>query len=152
MNNVRWSREGRPAVLLSLTTMLGACGLGSAQLRLDGGALRPCDSGPHCVSSTSEQARHAIAPIEFTGSREQAMQRLLAVLGSTPRLQLVITTPDYVLAEASTPIMRYVDDVEWLFHPSLPLIDVRSSSRIGYYDFQANRERIEDIRRRFAAT
>lgn len=47
--------------------------------------------------------------------------------------------------------MRYVDDVEFLLDPARSRIDVRSSSRIGYYDFQINRERIEDIRRRFAA-
>lgn len=79
------------------------------------------------------------------------MLRLLAVLRATPRLRLITVTPDYIHAESRTPIMRYVDDVEFLLDPVRSQIDVRSSSRIGYYDFQIDRERVEDIRRRFGS-
>jgi uncharacterized protein (DUF1499 family) len=42
-----------------------------------------------------------------------------------------------------------VDDVKFLFSADQPVIDVRSASRVGYYDFGVNRRRIEDIRKRW---
>lgn len=138
-------------LLFGAALLLSGCGLGSANLRPDGGPLAACDGGPHCVSSLSKDENRRVAPISYTGTREDARKRLLAVLAATPRLKLVTSTPDYVHAEVSSPLMRYMDDVEFLFSPTQALIDARSSSRIGYYDFQANHERIEDIRRRFGA-
>ena len=45
--------------------------------------------------------------------------------------------------------MRYRDDVELLYTPDKNRVDVRSASKIGYYDFGVNRERIEALRLRF---
>jgi uncharacterized protein (DUF1499 family) len=42
-----------------------------------------------------------------------------------------------------------VDDVKFLFSADQPVIDVRSASRVGYYDFGMKRRRIEDIRKRW---
>jgi uncharacterized protein (DUF1499 family) len=42
-----------------------------------------------------------------------------------------------------------VDDVEFLFSADQSVIDVRSASRVGYYDFGMNRRRIEDIRKKW---
>lgn len=139
------------SLLLISTLALAGCGIGSTHLRPEGGPLAGCDGGPHCVSSLSKDEDRKTAPLSYVGSREDARKRLLAVLAATPRLKLVTSTPDYVHAEVSTSIMHYVDDVEFLFEPNKPLIDVRSSSRIGYYDFHANREHVEDIRTRFRA-
>ncbi|MGQ0620038.1 MAG: DUF1499 domain-containing protein [Panacagrimonas sp.] len=142
--------RGRSIVLPFVACIaLSGCGLGSANLRPAAGPLAGCDGGPHCVSSQSKNQDRRIAPISYSGTREEARRHLLAVLGATPRLKLVASTPDYVHAEITTRLMRYVDDVEFLFSPTQPSIDVRSSSRIGYYDFQTNRDRIEDIRVRF---
>lgn len=140
----------RLSVLMSISLMLGACGLGSAKLRQAQGPLAPCDGGPHCVSSQSEDPKRYVEALRYTGSREAAHQRLVAVLSMDPAFKLIANTPDYLHVEVTTPIMRYVDDVEFLFAPREARIDVRSSSRIGYYDFQTNRERVEAIRTAFA--
>ena len=47
-------------------------------------------------------------------------------------------------------LFRFVDDVEFLFNEELQRIDVRSASRVGYWDMGANRKRIEEIRRMMA--
>ena len=54
----------------------------------------------------------------------------------------------YIHAEVTSAIMRYDDDVEFLFVTD-QRIDVRSSSRIGYYDFGVNRERVDALRAGF---
>jgi uncharacterized protein (DUF1499 family) len=47
-------------------------------------------------------------------------------------------------AEFRTPLMRYVDDVEFFFDGAL--VHVRSCSRLGRRDFGANRKRVERLR------
>lgn len=138
-------------IVLAVTAFgLCACGLGSATLRKSDGTLAPCDGGPHCVSSqsTKDADRH-VEPLGYSGKREDARKRLLAVLGAEPGFKLITSSAAYIHVEASTSIMRYVDDVEFVFARKLALIDVRSSSRIGYYDFKTNRNRVEKIRAAF---
>lgn len=143
-----------PKVVLlgACTLLLAACGMGSANLKGDAASLAACDGGPHCVSSQSADPERQVQPLHYSGGREAARKRLLAVLGAQERLTLVTTTPDYIHAQVTTPLMRYVDDLEFLFSANFPLIDVRSSSRIGYYDFNANRNRVEGIREQFQQT
>lgn len=144
-------RIGTGATLLAITTLLGACGAGSPALRQDDGRLAPCPDAPHCVSSQASDEDRRVAPILYAGSREQARGRLVKVLREMPRCEVVTAGPDYVHAEFTSPLLRFVDDVEFLLPASAPRIDVRSSSRIGYYDFGANRARVERVREAFAA-
>lgn len=139
----------RFAAVMALAVTLGACGLGSENLRPAGGPLAPCDGGPHCVSSMEENPDRRVEPFRYADSPEQARARLIALLAAEPSFTLVTSAPDYLHLEATTHRMRYVDDVEFLFAPNEPRIDVRSSSRIGWYDFQTNRERVERLRAAF---
>lgn len=135
---------------MSLALLSAGCGLGTANLRPADSALQRCDSGPHCVSSRNREARHAIEPIHYRGATDAARRQLLAVLATLPDIEVIETRDDYVYAQAVTRWMRFVDDLEFRFVPDTRLIELRSSSRIGYYDFQVNRRRLEEIRRRFA--
>jgi len=42
--------------------------------------------------------------------------------------------------------MRFVDDTEFMLDTENKLIHLRSASRLGYRDFNVNRERLESIR------
>ena len=48
----------------------------------------------------------------------------------------------------ASPWHVYTDDLELLWLPEHKRVEVRSSSRIGYYDFGVNRERVEALRAR----
>ena len=48
-----------------------------------------------------------------------------------------------------TRFLKFADDVEFRVDPLERVIHVRSASRIGHSDLGANRERIEDLRRRW---
>lgn len=143
------SAAGRIAVIVSLVAALSACGLGTANLRPAGGTLAPCDGGPHCVSSRSEDPDRRVEPLRYTGPREDARARLIAVLAEEPAFTLVHNEPEDLHVEVTTRWMRYVDDLEFQFAPREPRIEVRSSSRIGWYDFETNRTRVERIRAAF---
>jgi len=42
--------------------------------------------------------------------------------------------------------MKFVDDIEFLLDTANQQVQVRSASRLGYRDFDVNRERVEAIR------
>ena len=146
----------RASLMLALTAALTACGIGPVAERGSEGALAPCPSAPHCVASQAADADHHVDPLRYAGSREQAQARLLRALAAQPRTRVVIAEPGYVRAEAASALLRFVDDLEFILPPPPPgaagVIELRSSSRIGYYDFGANRKRIENLRAAFAQT
>jgi uncharacterized protein (DUF1499 family) len=106
----------------------------------------PCPGSPNCVSSQSENKKHFIEPFEYTGNREEARQKLINILEKTKRVLLVKAETDYIHAEYRSFIFRFVDDVELYFPSEDTIIHVKSASRIGYYDFGANRRRVERLR------
>ena len=99
-----------------------------------------------CTEVATSDA-HYIAPLKFSRDAKAAMQRLAKVVQSQPRAKIVEQKDNYLYAEFSTPLMGYVDDVE--FHCDGKLIHARSSSRLGVRDFDVNRKRIEALRAAF---
>jgi uncharacterized protein (DUF1499 family) len=109
----------------------------------------PCPDSPNCVSSQSVKNSHFIEPLHFAGSRADARQKLINILNNTKRVHLVKVEADYIQAEFRSLIFRFVDDVEFYFPSEETLIHVKSASRTGYYDFGANRRRVERLRSAF---
>ncbi|HEX4872031.1 MAG TPA: DUF1499 domain-containing protein [Nevskiaceae bacterium] len=142
----------RPSLRLAAPlalALLSGCGLGSANLRDDDGQLAPCTGAPRCVSSLSRDPARYIEPIRYPGSLVQARHHLLVVLAERGDARVVEEQLNYLRAEVTTPLLRFIDDLEFVMAPeseTVTRIDVRSSSRIGYYDFQTNRLRLEAIR------
>jgi uncharacterized protein (DUF1499 family) len=117
---------------------------------LGGGlVLKACPKKPNCVSSMAEDADHAVAPLTYTGSRAEAMERLKRVLALQKRTTIVAEAEDYLHAEATSLIFRFVDDIEFSFPADEKIIHVRSASRVGYSDLGVNRKRVEEIRRQW---
>jgi uncharacterized protein (DUF1499 family) len=111
------------------------------------GRLAACKRTPNCVSSQADpaDAEHHIAPLAFAGT----VAELRRAIERLPRVTVIREERDYLYAEFRTPLMRYVDDVEFL--KAGPVLHVRSASRLGRRDFGVNRRRIEEIRRLIAA-
>ena len=53
---------------------------------------------------------------------------------------------NYLYAEFRSKLMRFVDDVEFLYDEKAGLLHVRSASRLGRRDFGVNRARVEALR------
>ena len=75
----------------------------------------------------------------------------MATLKNMPNITIIDAKPDYIYAQSTTPILKFVDDVEFWVNPAKGVIDVRSASRIGRSDFEVNRKRIEAIRSAYTA-
>jgi uncharacterized protein (DUF1499 family) len=106
------------------------------------GRLAPCRRTPNCVSSQADPSdkEHYIEPISYAGG----IAELRRALETLPLATVVRAEPDYLYAEFRTPVLRFVDDVEFLKRGDV--LHVRSASRLGRRDFKANRNRVEQLR------
>ena len=138
-------------VLLFALSLAGCSAPRPDTLGLVDGKLRPCPDSPNCVLSTAPGHKgqdQAVEPLRYAGAMESARDRLLEVLRAEQRVEVVTVAQNYIHAEFTTPLMRYIDDVEFLFETQ-GRIDLRSASRIGRSDLGANRKRVERLRAAF---
>lgn len=108
--------------------------------------LDPCPPSPNCVSTQAQDAGHAIPPFRYRKSRVEAKEALKEVIRSLPRTKLVEEDEAYLQYEFTSLLLRFVDDVEFLFDDDTKTIHFRSASRTGYGDLGVNRARMEQIR------
>ena len=113
------------------------------------GRLAPCPDSPNCVSTQATDREHRIEPIAFEGPADPIIPRLNAAITSVPRMRIVTEQGDYLHAEATSLIFRFVDDVEFYVDRESKLIHFRSASRVGHSDLGVNRRRMERIRTEF---
>jgi uncharacterized protein (DUF1499 family) len=137
---------------MAMAALFGNLFAGSppAGLGATNGRLAACPAKPNCVSSQATDTDHLVAPLAFTGPARDAMAQLARVISAQSGARVVEEREDYVRAAFQTPLMGFVDDVEFLLDPGRQVIDVRSASRLGHSDFGVNRKRVEALRAAFA--
>jgi uncharacterized protein (DUF1499 family) len=136
-------------ILLVISIILTGCSGTMPKLGLNDGQLMPCPKTPNCVNSQAVDEKHFIQPIRFMGARQEAQRALIKLLEADKRTKIRVAEEDYIRAEFTSMIFRFVDDVEFYLLPieaEQTIIHVRSASRIGYSDFGVNRKRVEQIR------
>ena len=140
-----------PVVLASLILSTGCAGT-MPDPGIHNGALTPCPKTPNCVNSQAVGEKQYIQPFRYAGTRQEARARLLQILDSSKRAKILTARENYIRAEFTSALFRFVDDVEFYFpeeRAGEKVIHIRSASRIGYSDLGANRKRIERIRSKF---
>jgi len=115
-------------------------------VEIDSSQLNLCSKRRNCVCSQDRSPPHIINPLNGVGRVQTAFHLLTTILETTNRCQVITTTPTYLYAEFQTPLLGFIDDVEFLLSTSEDVIHVRSASRTGYWDLGVNRRRIEKIR------
>ena len=141
-------------VLVSCALLTGCSGI-SPDLGVSNGQLTPCPPSSNCVNSQATDESHTIQPFSCKGTQQEAQERLLRALKSEDRGKMIAVKKSYLRAEFTSPLFRFVDDVEFYISNTLTndiVIHVRSASRIGSSDFGVNRKRIERIRSNFLLT
>ncbi len=132
--------------LVALLT-LSACSMTRHSTGLaEDGELTPCPEPPRCVSSQAEDPDKQVAPFRLRENSDEAWQRLGEVVSAMERTTVVKRSEYYLHAEVVSPWRFYTDDLELLRGPDSNVVHVRSSARVGYYDFNVNRERVEKLR------
>jgi uncharacterized protein (DUF1499 family) len=122
------------------------------------GRLKPPSLTPNSVSSqTLLHADHPmrvyaqIAPLPLRGSGAQTIAALTRLVEETPGGRVVESTDNYLRAEFTSGMLRFVDDTEFWFDATNQRVDVRSASRLGRKDFGVNRGRVEALRDKLSA-
>ena len=123
-------------------SIIGCTGNRPVDLGLKDGYLRPCPSSPNCVNSmVNEDEVHRIEPF-----RGVSLAELRELLQNEESVEIVTDHENYLHAEFTSLIMRFVDDVEFFSIAEEQVIHVRSASRLGSSDLGANRRRVEGLR------
>ncbi|MBT3221718.1 MAG: DUF1499 domain-containing protein [Proteobacteria bacterium] len=106
----------------------------------------PCPDSPNCVSSQSDPSDpHYMEPMTLGMELGSAQEQLKAFVLSMPGSKLISEENCTLHFTFTTRIMRFVDDVHFIFDPSAGLIHFRSASRVGYSDLGANRRRMKRV-------
>jgi uncharacterized protein (DUF1499 family) len=128
--------------------VLSATSRRPGNLDVANGRLAPCPSSPNCVCSQDDDPGHHVEPIRYAGPDPVA--KLASVVGTMSGGKVITSSDDYLYAEFTSRIFRFVDDVEFQVDPASKVIQCRSASRAGHSDLGVNRKRIEAIRKAFA--
>ncbi len=154
-------------VIVLLVVALGAIGAGQAglfrstapnDLGVRDGRLKPPSNTDNSVTSQAalypdhpQRAYSDVAPLPLRGDGPATLAKISAVVAAMDDAQVVKSDPDYLYAQYTTRLMKFVDDVEFWYDPTARVIQVRSASRVGKGDMGVNRKRVEVVRAALAA-
>lgn len=94
----------------------------------------------------------AIAPLPVRGDGPATMARIATIVQDMDGAEVIRNEPGYLYAQFTTPLMKFVDDVEFWYDPVNDVIQFRSASRLGRKDVGVNRKRMEAVRAALAAS
>ena len=120
-----------------------------ANLGITNGMLAPCPTTLNCISSQGTDEWHYTAPLRYTGEQSEARKKLISAIESMDRAVVITDKDNYIHAEYTSRLFRFMDDVELYFDDANKIIHVRSASRIGYSDHGVNRTRVDQLRFKF---
>lgn len=160
------------SILLAVVVVVAVVAVGAGQgglfrgsaptdLGVHGGKLKPPSATDNSVSSQArlypdnpqrESAQIAPLPLRGDAPGPGTMAKIKSVVEAMSGAQVVKSDADYLYAQYTTPLMKFVDDVEFWYDPAAQAIQVRSASRIGKGDMGVNRKRIEAVRAALAAS
>lgn len=160
MSIVKWLLILTLAVI-ALAVLAGRLGWlsGTApDLGVRDGRLNAPSSRPNSVTSQAalypghpRRETATIAPLPSIGDGPASLAAIRKIVEGMPGAKVITSGPDYLYAQFTTPLMRFVDDTEFWFDPAGGVVQVRSASRVGHSDKGLNRARVEAIRARLEA-
>ena len=81
---------------------------------------------------------------------DKPFSKLQNIIEQTPRTKIIELDGDYLHAEVTSRIMKYIDDLEVSYIPENNIIEIRSESRVGEGDFGVNKKRVDSIISQFS--
>lgn len=122
------------------------------------GRLKPPSRTDNSVTSQAalypdhpQRSYSAISPLALRGDGPATLAKIKAIVEAMPGARVVESKPDYLYAQVTTQLMKFVDDVEFWFDPAAQVVQVRSASRVGKSDMGVNRKRVEAVRAALAS-
>jgi uncharacterized protein (DUF1499 family) len=113
------------------------------------GTLATCDYAPNCFSTSGDE--NHLLPLWKAKAAGSAMSELVTTVKAYPPGQggvdgggfkIVSATPTYLYVQYESLKSGFIDDVEFALVGESGEVQVRSSSRLGYLDFNVNAIRL----------
>ncbi|WP_377887306.1 DUF1499 domain-containing protein [Alkalihalobacillus sp. R86527] len=123
--------------------------MSNEQLGVTDGKLAPCPNKPNCVSTQSIDEKSKMEPFSYSGTEGEALAKLKEILLDRKRTKIVKEDENYIRAEETSKLFKFVDDIEFYLEEASKTVHFRSASRTGYSDFGVNKKRMEEIRNAF---
>ena len=108
------------------------------------GKLAVCPDKPNCVSTEN----NVLTPVSIHLKTPEEAWLILKTVIMEMGGNIKKFNPDYLWASFETSLMKFTDDVEARLDLENKVIHLRSASRVGYYDFNANNKRLKRIIKR----
>lgn len=110
------------------------------------GKLFPCPDMPNCVCSMyDEDSKHHMEAWKI--NQTNVREKLIAILDALTEARIVESSENYIRAEFTSKLFKFVDDVEFLIDSQNSLLHFRSASRLGYSDLGANKKRMKKLKK-----
>ena len=133
-------------LLCLLLFLLARVSRSQSPMGLLDGELMNCPDRPICVSSQQNEDHPSwVEALHFAQSPDKAWKQAQTCVQQIGG-QIEKVEKGYLWATFSSSIFGFVDDLELYLEVSKKEIQVRSASRIGYYDMGVNRKRVNSLR------
>ena len=126
----------------ALVVLLGGCASTAPEF---GNAQLTCTIPSNCVSS---RETGDLMPLRFAGTQAQALELLRATVATFPEATIVRADPLGLQLIFTTPV-GFRDEVDFRIDAEAQLINFRSRSLFGLFDFGKNRSRMHEFTTRF---
>ncbi|WP_215144111.1 DUF1499 domain-containing protein [Exiguobacterium qingdaonense] len=108
-------------------------------------SLKPLKGSPNAVSTQTSIENLRMNPLPYGGSRDRSVEAIKMIMNQLPRTELMKETEDGLHYVVTSKVMRFKDDVDFLFDDTAQQIEFRSASRVGHSDLGVNRKRMEHV-------
>ena len=102
--------------------------------KIDNNILGACSNPNNCVFESWK-----------VSDLDKSFKELIEILKNTPRIKIININEDYLHALATSRIMKFIDDIEIKKSEKNNILEVKSSSRTGFYDLGVNKRRINTL-------
>ncbi|MGE4518694.1 MAG: DUF1499 domain-containing protein [Desulfobacteraceae bacterium] len=108
-----------------------------------------CPKSPNCVSSLENEESKKVEPIKFDSDPGKALGQIEKILMEMKRCKIILKTDTKIHAVCTSLVFRFRDDLYFEADSEKKIINIKSASRTGYFDFGVNRKRAEKIIEKF---
>ena len=127
--------------------VLGLMSQSGSAIGLVEGKLSKCPDNPNCICTEYEaDVSHYIDPITLSESKPSdalsSLKKTIQEMGGSIQSE----SESYLAATFTSPIFRFVDDLEIRIDTDQKIIHLRSASRVGYGDRGVNRKRVKRLK------
>ena len=96
---------------------------------------------------------YGLKPIELEYGIDYVQKEVIKIIKTKPRMKIINESLGFIHATDVTPFFRFYDDIaiKIFKENGKAIIWLQSQSRLGYYDFQVNEKRIQNLHQKISS-